>query len=454
MRIRDLSFQEREGENEVLLKALLKNHPRCHTVTMIQLTATPASALVDEPVHIRATGLTPFQIVLLQASLEDEMGNMFHSQAYYRANEVGEVDLEHASSLGGDYVGVHPMGLFWSLKPEKILTRLLKRDVMNSPFRVQLKLYNSNVILINKATAAPIVSLTLERWYVAPGVTRIQVREGRLRGALFLPPGEGRFPGVIDLFGSIGGLIEFRASLLASHGFAALALAYCDYEDLPCPLEKVDLEYFEEAANFLLRHPKVFGPGIGVVSICKGAEIGLSMAIHLKQVRATVLINGPNFIFDAPQVYRGQIYQPLPHSPQLLSISALGLFEFRHIFEEARVEANQTSFLPIEKAQGHFLFIVGEEDKNINSKAHAEQATEQLRRNGKNNWTLLSYPGAGHLIYPPYSPLCCASKLSNFHFFIHWGGEVIPHAAAQEHSWKEIQKFLRKHLIPVVTSQL
>lgn len=59
------------------------------------------------------------------------------------------------------------------------------------------------------------------------------------------------------MFGSIGGLIEFRASLLASHGFAALALAYCDYEDLPCPLEKVDLEYFEEAANFLLRHPKV-----------------------------------------------------------------------------------------------------------------------------------------------------------------------------------------------------
>ena len=38
---------------------------------------------------------------------------------------------------------------------------------------------------------------------------------------------------VIDLFGGIGGLIEIRTSLLASHGFAVLALAYCDYEDLP-----------------------------------------------------------------------------------------------------------------------------------------------------------------------------------------------------------------------------
>ncbi|XP_058379647.1 bile acid-CoA:amino acid N-acyltransferase-like [Diceros bicornis minor] len=421
---------------------------------MIQLTATPASALVDEPVHIRATGLTPFQIVLLQASLEDEMGNLFHSQAYYRANEVGEVDLEHASSLGGDYVGVHPMGLFWSLKPEKILTRLLKRDVMNSPFQVQLKLYNSNVILIDNASTAPNVSLTLERWYAAPGVTRIQVREGRLRGVLFLPPGDGCFPGVIDLFGGFGGLTEFRASLLASHGFAALALAYRDYEDLPSKLEKVDLEYFEEAANFLLRHPKVLGPGIGVVSICKGAEIGLSMAIHLKQVTATVLINGPNFILEIPQVYRGQIHQPLPISPQLLSISALGLSEFQHIFEATRAKANQTFFLPIEKAQGHFLFIVGEDDKNINTKACAKQATEQLRRNGKKNWTLLSYPGAGHLIEPPYSPLCCASQISSLHLLVLWGGEVIPHAAAQEHSWKEIQKFLRKHLIPVVTSRL
>ncbi|KAF3821212.1 hypothetical protein GH733_011365 [Mirounga leonina] len=384
---------------------------------MIHLTATPASALIDEPVHIRATGLSPFQIMILQASLKDEKGNRFHSQAYYKANEAGEVDLEHAPSLGGDYIGVHPMGLFWSLKPEKFLTKLLKRDVMNSPFLVQIKLYDSNLLLTDIATTAPKVSLTLERWYIALGVKRIQVREGHLRGALFLPPGEGCFPGVIDLFGGIGGLIEFWASLLASHAF-------------------------------------VLDPGIGIVSISKGAEIGLSMATHLKQVKATVLINGPNFAFSIPQVYRGQISQPLPFSPQLLSINALGLAEFQHSFEEARSEASETSLLPIEKAQGHFLFIVGEDDKNINSKAYAKQATEQLRRYGKNSWTLLSYPGAGHLLEPPYSPRCCASKISNLHLFMHWGGEVTPHVAAQEHSWKEIQKFLRKHLVPVVTSQL
>lgn len=60
------------------------------------------------------------------------------------------------------------------------------------------------------------------------------------------------------MFGGIGGLVEFRASLLAAHGFAVLALAYFAYEDLPKQMQEVDLEYFEEAANLLLAHPKVF----------------------------------------------------------------------------------------------------------------------------------------------------------------------------------------------------
>lgn len=162
---------------------------------MIQLTATPANALFDDLVHIRATGLTPFQIVLLQAALKDENGNLFHSYAYYRADENGEVELEHASALGGDYVGVHPTGLFWSLKPETKFTELLKRDVINSPFQIQLKLYDSDFTMIPGATAPPKVSLILERRYVALGVTRVQVREGHVRGALFVPPGEWDYPG-------------------------------------------------------------------------------------------------------------------------------------------------------------------------------------------------------------------------------------------------------------------
>jgi bile acid-CoA:amino acid N-acyltransferase len=60
-----------------------------------------------------------------------------------------------------------------------------------------------------------------------------------------LAAGDGPFPGVIDMFGSAGGLMETRACMLASHGFAVLALAFFKYEDLPSTLGEVTFDYFE-----------------------------------------------------------------------------------------------------------------------------------------------------------------------------------------------------------------
>ena len=61
---------------------------------------------------------------------------------------------------------------------------------------------------------------------------------------LFWVLGDGPFPGVIDLFGTAGGIIEFRSALLASRGFASLSLPYFNYEDLPDSLLDLDFEYF------------------------------------------------------------------------------------------------------------------------------------------------------------------------------------------------------------------
>ena len=56
--------------------------------------------------------------------------------------------------------------------------------------------------------------------------------------------GDGPFPGVIDMFGTVGGLFEFRSALLASRGFATYCLPYFAYDDLPPTLVDLDLEYF------------------------------------------------------------------------------------------------------------------------------------------------------------------------------------------------------------------
>lgn len=171
---------------------------------MVQLIATPSNALADEPVSIRATGLPPSQIVTIKATVKDEKDNVFQSKAFYKANEAGEVDLEQTPALGGDYIGVHPMGLFSSLKPKKAFHRLIKKDVMNTPLCISLELYDS-VNILETVTIPSIASQRVQRWFVGPGVKREEIQEGRVRGALFLPPGKGPFPGIIDLFGLTGG---------------------------------------------------------------------------------------------------------------------------------------------------------------------------------------------------------------------------------------------------------
>ena len=66
---------------------------------------------------------------------------------------------------------------------------------------------------------------------------------------------------MVDMFGSAGGLMEHRAALLASRGFAALSLAIFAYEDLPEELDHLDLSYFQHAVDYLLSRPEVMEDG-------------------------------------------------------------------------------------------------------------------------------------------------------------------------------------------------
>ncbi|XP_063187954.1 dynein axonemal light chain 1 isoform X4 [Chroicocephalus ridibundus] len=223
----------------------------------VSVAVSPAAGLADERVETRVAGLGPGQPVTLRAVAADERGCLFQSCAHYRADGRGELHLGTDASHGGDYTGVEPMGLFWSLAPagmEKPYQRLVPRST-GTPMKVEMLVHEGHSQ--PGAIPGPVVAKAeVERWFTAPGVRRIRLKEGGVRGSLFLPPGDGPFPGVIDMYGDEGGLIEFRSSLLATRGFAALSLPYFDFEDLPKVMKEFKLEYFEEAARFLQRHPK------------------------------------------------------------------------------------------------------------------------------------------------------------------------------------------------------
>ncbi|NXS54980.1 BAAT acyltransferase, partial [Brachypteracias leptosomus] len=154
---------------------------------MVEVTVTPSSSLADREVRVRVRGLAPAQLVTLRAWLKDEQGEIFQARAFFQADDTGEVVPECHPALGGSYSGVCPMGIFWFLQPNTLFRRLIKKDVAGSPFLVHLEVFDGLCLVVDPQEK-PLGSCQAERWYVGPGVQRVPIKEGRVRGALFVPP--------------------------------------------------------------------------------------------------------------------------------------------------------------------------------------------------------------------------------------------------------------------------
>ena len=160
------------------------------------LNLRPKSSLIDKLTRINVSRLKPLQNITLGAKVVGDKGETFESHAYFIADKDGEVDVCRDSSLGGSYCGVSPMGLLWSMKPapgQRKGIRLMKSDV-TKPYNIVLNCFDGHVTP-NESSRQPLSSETFQKWHIAEGVKRIPVREGRIRGTLFLPPGDGPFPG-------------------------------------------------------------------------------------------------------------------------------------------------------------------------------------------------------------------------------------------------------------------
>ncbi|XP_038818437.1 acyl-coenzyme A thioesterase 1-like [Salvelinus namaycush] len=395
----------------------------------------------DEPVHVKVDGLSPHQKVELRSKLRDDKGIIFKASALYSADSTGQVDLCLSPSLGGSYTGVEPMGLFWAMTPETPHRKLLKNNVLSSMM--------VDIDALHEDTGEILATETIERQFMTEGLRRIplDMKNGRIRGTLFLPPGPGPFPGVLDVYILGGGISEVRASLLANKGFVVLALAYSGFQDLPKTMPKYfDLEYFEEAITFLRRQPQVQGPGIGILSISKSGELALSMASFLSGISATVWINGCNANVMTPLHYKDLVIPPLMPNLENITLTPAGLLDVRDALPDQITERNRGSVIPIERAGSRFLFVVSEDDRNWNSCLFGQQAAAQLRHHGKDNFEVVTYPRAGHFLEVPYMPHCPSGFHSAVGKVVVFGGEAKAHHEAQLDLWRRVQEFFRTHL--------
>lgn len=250
------------------------------------LSVCPLRCMADEQFEVRVQCLVPAVRVTLHALLQSEDGDFWEAFGHYVSNDLGTVTVSEDASLGGSYDGVQPMGLLWSMKPipgSRTGLRFRKKDTY-TPVDVYMSVYEDH---LNEGfrEKPPVASVVAERWYVAPGVQRVNVTEKGLNAALYIPTGPGPFPAVLDLWGGGGGLVEYRSALLASRGYVALSLEYLGRVDANGQPYQVDNVYFEAAFTVLKEHPLVCPERIAILGLSFGVSVALGLAAYSAVVK-------------------------------------------------------------------------------------------------------------------------------------------------------------------------
>lgn len=404
---------------------------------MTRLSVPPRDGLLDVPRQIRVDGLAPGQRVTLRARTLRGQGQYWASQASFVADASGVVDLQRDAPVAGDYTGVSPLGLLWSQRPEAGQGAAIFPDDLLAPLHTQVTLQGSDQVQL------------LQQQLAAPGVTRREVREDGLVGTLFLPAGPGPHPAVIVLNGSGGGINEPRAALYASHGYAALALAYFKAPGLSDYISNTPLEYFERGMAWVRRELTPANDFVALSGQSRGGELVLLLgSLFPSSVSAVVayvpsaLVHGgqaaadPAVGRDGPAwLYRGQ---PLVHlwdgnrtanwnardTGQRNTLSIATALHDAQAVERARIA--------VERIRGPVMLLSAGDDAAWPSSHFAGMVAERLAVSA-HAWPVrhLDFPAAGHSILLPFIPSTYSQD-----------GTPAANAEANEQSWSAVRDFL------------
>jgi dienelactone hydrolase len=375
----------------------------------------PDNDLQDIPLSIRLSGFAPRQPVTVTAEMVARDHFRWRSAATFVVGADGGVDVETTAPVGGSYSGVSPMGLIWSM--ERIVGR--ESDAPTTDVRLPV-----TVAFRAEAENGERAEASVARAMVGPGVTAKLLTEDGLRGAWFLPPGDGPHPAVIVLGGSEGGLpVLFAAPLLASHGYATLALAYFGLPGLPRGLVNIPLEYFGKAIAHVRAAIAPRNDFVAVYGTSRGGELALLVASLYADIRAVVAVVpsgltsgglGPSEPGDLrPRGAWTLAGEPLPDMLENNRYwvaepvqSQSPIKDTPRVLNAMRdLDAVERATIAVERIKGPVLMVSGRDDQIWPSFELAEIARRRLEQHN-HPWPFehISYADAGHVMVPPYGP--------------------------------------------------
>ncbi len=398
------------------------------------------AVLLGDTVSLRVVGLPPDKQVTIGAEMIDRSGRIWRSSANFISTNGGEVDVSKQAPLASSYSGVDPLGLFWSMEDTKEVSNDKSMFDTDQATTVRFRVTYEGKLLAEARQ---------KRWRQMPGVTSTEVSDKGLVATFFKPQGDRPRPGIILVGGSEGGIGWQRntGALLASHGYATLALAYFGMEGVGKSLQKIPLEYCQEAIAWMTAHASVDSRRLAVVGVSKGGELALLLGSRFPQIKAVAAYVPSAVVFQCtapgfPRVsswsFKGEELPFVPYAPSERFQKSRKLVDLYEASLEDKA-AFDKAVIQVEKTQGPILLISGKDDSLWPSTRMSDLIIARLKLNKfRYAYTHVAYDGAGHgIARPGYFPTADAARN---------GGGLQGNAHAQAKGWKELLAFLARSL--------
>lgn len=382
----------------------------------------PESASQDQPVDVALTGAVPGSTVTLEASMDSGNGVTWSSSTTWSADEQGVVDLAERAPDDGPYDEADAMGWLWSTTPEDD----------SRPFAHQPGT-DSKTVTLRAADDTTALERAFELQLNDPDLDRSVVSTDGVAGVLYEPSGEGPHPGLIALHGSSGRLPRRRAQLLATHGYATLALRYFgEPEQVPDELECVPLAYFERSQRWLRGLDAVRDAPVGVVGVSRGGELALLLSARFDWPGAVVSYVGSGAGIEG--IVYGDTVPAWTHDGDPVPYATYTEMESGDVADAA---------FAVENANAPILLISAGDDGVWPSKRLSQVAVDRLDAHGfEYEYQHATYEDAGHLVTAPYVP---TANRQSFDGLV-YGGTAAGYARANADSWPKVLSYLEKGL--------
>jgi len=327
----------------------------------------------------------------------------------------------------------------------------------NGRQRYVLPVADTMPLTITLLIAGRVVDSAVVRRWTRGGETEVQqVDERGLKGALYRPRRSGKFPAVLVIGGSEGGISGGEiAAALSSRGYVAFVLGYFGSDGLPPELRSIPLEYFAGAIAYLQEKPFVAGNRIALFGTSKGAEAALLVAANSGDVKAIVAYTPSHVAWSCicrepsepswtsggravPFVPGGSdpAYAPPPGFPLEPAVNYTYRLRDRGAVRAAAIQVG--------RIQAPIMLIAGASDALWPSALMAGEVVKSRAASPfKSRDVLLVYPDAGHAIGKLYLPSGSTHIAGGR---INTGGTSAANARAQADAWPRVLRFLRENL--------